>query len=349
MKRYGNLYRDVCSKDNILKAHKNARKGKSHYREVRVINKAPDEYVKQVQAMLVNKTYKTSPYSVFKRTEHGKIREIYKLPYFPDRIVHHCIMQVIEPIWASTFIRDTYASLKGRGVHDGVIRIKRALKSDPKGTSYCLKMDVRKFYPSIDRGILKQVIRRKIKDADLLWLLDEIVDSCSAGVPIGNYLSQYFGNLYLTELDHYIKEVLHCKYYYRYCDDLVILYSDKETLHSIRKTVETELNKLKLQLKDNWQVFPVASRGIDFLGYKFWHSHTLVRKRIARQMIRKLLWCHVNLDLVESTKLLSKVMSYYGWQKHANAWNLFTSLITPDFVQEITQKCGKGTVKGLFK
>ena len=157
-----------------------------------------------IHDMLKNLTFKNSPYQVFlKKTESGKIREIYKLPYFPDRIIHHCIMQIMEPIWFPTLIRDTYSSIKGRGIHDGVNRVKKALR-DETGTRYCFKMDIKKFYPSVDHNVLKRVIRKKIKDRDLLWLLDEIIDS-TKGLPIGNYLSQYFGNLYLSELYHWVK------------------------------------------------------------------------------------------------------------------------------------------------
>ena len=155
-----------------------------------------------------------------------KRREIYQLPYFPDRITHHAIMNILEPIWVSVFTSDTYSCIKNRGIHAAAKRLKRELKLDPEGTKYCLKIDVRKFYPSIDHEILKQVVRRKIKDKRLLWLLDEIIDSAD-GVPIGNYLSQYFANLYLAYFDHWIKEE-RIKYYYRYADDIVILGSDNE-------------------------------------------------------------------------------------------------------------------------
>ena len=335
--------------ENIREAHRNARRGKAHYKEVKMVDADPEKYFGIIQQQLKAKTYQTSKYTVFTRRDQGKERVIYRLPYFPDRIVHHCIMQVVEPIWTKCFIRDTYSSLKNRGVHDGVKRIHKAIRSNPQGTSYCLKMDVRKFYPSIDHGVLRATVRNKIKDPDLLWLLDEVIKSNPEGVPIGNYLSQYFGNLYLTGLDHWIKETLRCKYYYRYCDDLVILHHDKEFLHSARKQIEEKLRDIKLTLKANWQVFPVASRGIDFLGYRFFHTHTLLRKRVAKQMISKLRTCHTKWQKMDGVKLLSKVMSYYGWQKHANAWNLFTKLVTKDLVNAITYKCNKPTLKGIFE
>jgi len=205
MKRYGYLYEKIYDVDNILVAHKNASRGKSHYKEVKRINKNPEWYAHKIHKMLKNQTFRNSKYTVFEKTDSGKMRTIYKLPYYPDRIVHHAIMQVLEPIWVPTFINDTYACIIGRGIHKGVKRIQQALKYFPKSTKYCLKCDVQKFYPSINHDVLKETIRKKIKDEKLLELLDIIINS-AIGVPIGNYLSQHFGNLYLSCIDHYFKE-----------------------------------------------------------------------------------------------------------------------------------------------
>jgi len=335
--------------DNIREAHRNARRGKAHYKEVKMVDANPEKYFGIIQQQLKAKTYKTSQYTVFTRRDQGKERVIYRLPYFPDRIVHHCIMQVVEPIWSKVFIRDTYSSLKNRGVHDGVRRVHKALAIDHDGTKYCLKMDVKKFYPSINHVVLQRIIRNKIKDPDLLWILDEVIKSNPDGVPIGNYLSQYFGNLYLTGLDHWIKETLRCKHYFRYCDDLVILHEDKEFLHKARVEIEEKLKELKLTLKSNWQVFPVDVRGVDFLGYRFYKTHTLLRKRVAKQMVKRLTAVKNKADAMEPAKLISCVMSYYGWQKHANAWNLFTKHMSRELVNTLTHKCNKPTLKGIFE
>ena len=201
MIRNGYLFDKICDIENIKFAHYNAQKGKKHYKEVKMINAHPDKYLIQIQDMLKNRAFRNSKYEIMTRkTDNGKVREIFKLPYFPDRIIHHCILQIVGPLWLKSLIRDTYSSIKGRGIHDGVKRIKSALR-DLDNTKYCLKMDVKKFYPSIDNEILKQIVRRKIKDKTILWLLDEIINS-TKGVPIGNYLSQHFGNLYLSSYDH---------------------------------------------------------------------------------------------------------------------------------------------------
>src|SRR5690606_15310200 len=140
-----------------------------------------------------------------------KERLVYRLPYFPDRITHHAIMNVLEPIFVANLTTDTYSCIKGRGIHACANAVKKALKDVPS-TKYCLKLDITKFYPSVDHEILKALLRRKFKDQDLLELLDEIIDS-APGLPIGNYLSQYLANFYLSYFDHWIKEKKRVKYY----------------------------------------------------------------------------------------------------------------------------------------
>lgn len=307
MKRYGNLYDNVASVENIAIAHAKAKRGKSHYDEVRMVEGNPERYFEEIHHSLLSMTFRNSEYEVFLKTDGPKEREIWKLPYYPDRIVHHCIVNVLEPIWIRSMIRDTYSAIPRRGVHDGVRRIRKALQSD--SSIYCLKMDVKKFYQSIDHEILKQQIRKKIKDSRLLWLLDEIINS-APGVPIGNYTSQYFGNIYLNGLDHYIKEVLCVKHYYRYCDDMVLIGDNKERLHEIRLQVKEYLDGLLLEMKGNWQVFPIEKRGIDFLGYRFFKNYTLVRKLIVANFKRK------------NKKNRDSLPSYNGWFVWANTHNL---------------------------
>jgi hypothetical protein len=334
MKRYGNLYPYIVDPDNIRRAHENAQKGKRHYTEVKRVNRHQDAYLDHLQRMLVERRYRTSEYKVKRRNDTGKERIIYVLPYYPDRIVHHAVMQVLEPIWERTLIRDTYSAIKGRGIHDGVRRVKRMLRDEP-GSRYCLKMDVKQFYPSIDNHILKRILRQKIKCRPTLELLDEIVDS-APGVPIGNYLSQYFGNLYLSPFDHWVKEVLGGRYYARYCDDLILFGASKAWLHQARKRVRDYLwQRLALELKTNWQIFPTAVRGVDFLGYRFFGYKTKVRKSIAKRYKRRMRrvaresWPHCP----------SVVMSYSGWLAYANAKGLWQQHVTLDVVNNVALAC----------
>lgn len=314
MKRKGNLYQQIYSIENLELADKIARKGKLKQPGIIAHDKNREENIRILHDMLKNKTYRTSEYTTFPIYE-PKERIIYRLPYFPDRITHHAVMNILEPLFVSTFTIDTYSCIKGRGIHAAVNTVKCALRDIP-GTQFCLKMDIRKFYPSIDHIILKQLLRRKIKDKDLLWLLDEIIDSTD-GLPIGNYLSQYFANFFLTYFDHWIKEEKKVKYYFRYADDLVILAGDKSYLHQILSDITLYLQeKLKLTVKDNYQVFPVDARGIDFVGYVFFHTHTRLRKTI-KQNFARMLTRHPN---------LKSIASYQGWTKHCDGRHLLKKL-----------------------
>ena len=315
MKRKGNLFNEIISIDNLMLADTKASKGKSKQLSVINHNKNKEVNILQIYEMLKNKTYRTSPYTMFTIYE-PKERLISRLPYFPDRIVHHAIMNVLEPIFISSLTADTFSCIKNRGIHAAAEGVKKALM-DKDNTLYCLKLDVRKFYPSIDHDILKMVLRRKFKDEDLLWLLDDIIDS-APGVPIGNYLSQYFANFYLSGFDHWLKEEKKVKYYFRYTDDLVILSDDKARLHELLSDIRNYLEgNLRLAIKDNYQIFPVESRGIDFVGYKFYHTHVLLRKSIKQSFARMLKKRHSE----------ASVASYYGWASHCDTKNLMKKLL----------------------
>ena len=316
MKRINNIYSKICAIDNLIEADKKARKGKLQSIGVRIHDRNREANILALHEALINKTYKTSNYHTFIIHE-PKEREIYQLPYYPDRIVHHAIMNILEPIWMSVFTADTYSCIKGRGIHAVVRKLKTALR-DRGNTTHCLKLDIRKFYPSIDHNVLKNIIRRKIKDADLLALLDSVIDS-APGVPIGNYLSQYFANLYLAYFDHWIKEVKGVKYYYRYADDIVILSDSKDELHCLFSDIKQYLqNNLKLDIKANYQIFPVEARGIDFVGYRFYHTHVLLRKSIKKNLAKAVKKARKYSQQIQS--------SYYEWAKHCNSKNLIKKL-----------------------
>jgi retron-type reverse transcriptase len=320
MKRIGNLYDKIISIENLQLADEKARKGKLKSYGVIRHDKNREQNIFRLHEMLKNGIFKTSEYDIFTIYE-PKERKIYRLPYFPDRIVHHAIMNILEPVWVSVFTTDTYSCIKDRGIHAAAKKLKKALKDNPNDTKYCLKIDIKKFYPSINHNILKHIIRQKIKDKNLLSLLDEIIDSAE-GLPIGNYLSQYLANLYLAYFDHWLKENKAVKFYFRYADDIVILHRDKLYLHELFKEMQTYLSdNLKLQIKSNWQVFPVASRGIDFIGYVFYHTHTRLRKGIKQRFCRRLAWINKRNALTEA-ELKQNICSWWGWAKHCDSRNL---------------------------
>ena len=321
MKRLSNIYPQIISIDNLQQADIKAQKGKTKQYGVKIHNRNREDNILRLHRILESNTYQTSKYDVFKVYE-PKERTVYRLPYFPDRICHHAIMNVLEPVFVANFTKDTYSCIKGRGIHACSSAVKSALKDVP-GTKYCLKIDIKKFYPSIDHEILKNLLRRKFKDQDLLHLLDEIIDS-APGLPIGNYLSQYLANFYLSYFDHWLKEELGVKYYFRYADDMVFLAPNKEYLHDLLNTIQRYLKQhLKLEVKGNHQVFPVESRGIDFVGYIHFHTHTLLRKPIKKRFAKS----------VAKNKKDTTIASYWGWAKHANTKHLLQKLLNNEQLQ----------------
>ncbi|MDR1022023.1 MAG: RNA-directed DNA polymerase [Prevotellaceae bacterium] len=324
MKRLGNLYGRICSLENLQLADEKARKGKLRSHGVVKHDRHREENLIRLHEMLQNGTFRTSEYDIFKIYE-PKEREIYRLPYFPDRIVHHAVMNVLEPVFVSIFTADTYSCIKNRGIHAAAEKVKRALRENHEETKYCLKIDIRKFYPSIDHDTLKRLLRRKIKDVRLLSLLDEVIDSAD-GVPIGNYLSQYFANLYLSYFDHWIKEAKSVRFYFRYADDIVVLHQDKGYLHGLFREMQVYLaDNLKLQVKGNWQIFPVAARGIDFVGYVFYHTHTRLRKNIKQRFCRRLARVNRRKVLTEA-EFKQRICPWWGWAKYCNSINLINKL-----------------------
>lgn len=310
MKRIGDLYSKICSLENLYLADAIAQKGKKNKPEVILHNVNRENNLKALHELLVKKKFKTSAYSVFKIYQ-PKERDIYKLPFYPDRIVHNAILNVLRPIFISTFTADTYSCIPGRGIHLALHKLKNSLK-DVSNTTYCLKLDIEKFYPSVDHSILKKLLRRKFKDKDLLTMLDEITDS-TAGLPIGNLPSQYFANFYLTGFDRWIKQEKKVKNYFRYLDDMVILSDSKEYLHALLADIKIYLQEnLNLRVKCNYQIFPIEARGIDFLGYVIRHKYILLRKRIKKSLVRTLI----------SNNNMGSIASLTGWAMHCNSKNL---------------------------
>lgn len=311
--------------DNLKLADQRARKGKANSYGVRLHDRNREANLLHLHELLAKGEYKTSEYSTFTIYE-PKERLIFRLPYFPDRIVHHAVMNVLEPIWLSIFTADTYSCIKGRGIQKAADKLKAVIAKDREGCRYCLKIDIRKFYPSINHDVLKTLVRKKIKDTRLLKLLDEIIDSAD-GLPIGNYLSQYLANLVLTYFDHWIKEQKRVRYYFRYADDIVVLHSDKKYLRALLAEIETYITEhVKLKVKDNKQIFPVAKnhrakvgRGIDFLGYVFFLEETRLRKRIKQNLCRKVARIRKRKQPMDGAAFKQAVASWWGWCKYSDS------------------------------
>lgn len=352
MKRYDHLFEKICDIENLRTAYKHAKKGKGWYREVQEIDKNLDYYLELLQHTLLTHNYHTSDYEIFYKTEGNKKRKIYKLPFFPDRICQWAILQIIEPYLIKTLTDDTYSAIPERGIHKGLHKLQNAMWNDVPGCQYCLKIDARHYYQSINHQILKSKYARLFKDDELLELLYEIIYSTATadiedltaiylleedidpetGIPIGNYLSQYSGNYYFSSFDHWIKEEKHIRHYFRYMDDIVIFGSSKEELHILLDEIRSYFHtNLKLTIKGNWQIFPTYVRGVDFLGYRTFMNYTLLRKSTCLRMKRKLTAIR---SKVESGNMMNysewcSINSYMGWLKHCNSFRLQQKYVLP--------------------
>ncbi len=314
MKRLGKVYDDIISIDNLLLAHKNACKGKSKQKGVITFKKDIKGNILQLHEELKLCRYVSPEYKVFNIYE-PKERQIFVLPYV-DRIIQHAILQKIGEMFVRTYTVNTYSCIKGRGIHKAKKSIHKALVSE-EDSKYCLKIDVTKFYPSVDHDILKSMLLRKIKDERLIKLLFAIIDGAD-GLPIGNYISQPLANFYLAYFDHWLKEEMKVKHVWRYCDDIVIVMPDKPSLHKLLAEMRDYLwSKLKLNIKGSYQVFPVSSRGIDFLGYVFFHTHVKLRPSIKRNFAK----------MLKYNPNEQSIASYLGWLKHGNCINLKRKLL----------------------
>lgn len=365
------LFNSICSMDNLYRAYQNAKSGKGWYKEVKQIEKRPFYYLAGLQYMLKNHLFKTSDYEIFILNEGKKKRDVYKLPFFPDRIAQWAILQVIEPFLLANMTADTYSAIPGKGIQpivddlrghyktkiiDGKkksVWVPSILLTDEENTGYCYKIDLHHYYQSINHEVLKQKFRKVFKDPELLWLLDEITDSINTateedlielslsgeievdpntGIPIGNYMSQYSGNFYLSSFDHWVKEELHAKHNYRYMDDVVIFSSSKEELHEIHKKVTAYLKDyLHLNIKGNYQIFPTKVRGVDFVGYRFFGEYTLLRKSTAINFKRKMRACRKKMEnnIPPTYSEWCSFNSYKGWLGNCDSYRLSKKYIEP--------------------
>ncbi len=352
MKRYNDLWEKVISVENLRLADEKARRGKTNTYGVKHHDLNREANIQALHEALLTKTFKTSPYEVFTIFE-PKERLIFRLPYYPDRIVHHAVMNVLEPIWSRTFTFNTYSCVKNRGIEGCARQVGKIIKKFEGKPLYCLKIDIKKYYPSISHKVMKRIIRRKLKDANLLWLLDEIIDSAQ-GLPIGNYLSQYLANLYLCYFMHWVneclpelvKEVLNLSEKpmieaTEYADDIPFFSDSKAVLHQVLKFVTEYLEtELELTVKGNFQIFPVAvnrsdrhGRAVDYVGYKFFRNQKLIRKSIKKNFCRAA--SRLNRQRLDAKAYKQALAPWLGWAKHSNSRHLLKTIIKPQYYASI--------------
>ena len=322
MRREANVMEEVLSYSNIYAAIDEVLSGTERKKtaEGRYILEHRDEVIAQLQRELGDGSFELGPWEDREIVEAGKVRHLQIFPQI-KRIGINAVMRVVDARLQKRFIRTTGASIKGRGMHDLMKYICDDMRRDPEGTAICYKADIRKFYENIDQDTVMQCVRRVFKDPVLIVLLERFVRLMEQGLSLGLRSSQGLANLLLSMvLDHPLKDGDAVPYYYRYCDDLVVLSGDKRYLWQVRDRIHQLLATVGLEIKPNERVFP-SSEGIDFLGYVIYSGdHVELRKRIKQKMARKM-------SEVKSRKRRDVLTaSFYGMAKHANCNNLFNTL-----------------------
>ncbi|MBI5699768.1 RNA-dependent DNA polymerase [Candidatus Saganbacteria bacterium] len=325
MKRYGQLFGKICSFDNLLKAARKAQRGKRLKTSTSEFNLRLETELLKLQKELQDRTYRIGRYKQFYIYDPKK-RLISALPY-RDRVAQHALCNVIEPIFDQSFIHDTYACRKDKGSHSAVNRFTTYCRMN----KYALKCDIKSYFASIDHDVLFEMLKKKTKDPNALWLIKLIIDSTlSPGIPIGNLASQIFANLYLDGLDHYLKETVKCKYYLRYMDDLIVFDNDKGRLNEIKGAMGEYLRSLKLELHPNKSQTYLTAKGIVFLGYKVYPTHRLVVKQNVKRLRKRIkrYFELLRLKLITPQKIICSVQSWLGYAIHADSFNLRRKILS---------------------
>ena len=322
-----NKYEKALSYETLMKAHMQSRKGKGYRKEIILFNLKQEEYIMWLYEQLKLCKYKHGGYITFYITE-PKLRKIEKTKYI-DRIVHRWyVNSFIDPYFVPQFINTSYACLKGKGMHKACLDVQKAMKHCKNiwGEYYILKMDIKKYFENIHKDILYEILQRKIKDKKILWLTKEIIYSNNGktGLPIGNYTSQMYANIYLNELDQYVKHNLKCKYYFRYMDDGIILLKTKEKAKEILEAIQKFLKeKLKLELNQKTQIFK-NKQGVNFCGYKINEYRLKIRDKGKRRLKKKIKSLKEKVVKGEITSKEAKLYlaGHLGYIKIANVKNL---------------------------
>ncbi|MCZ8119635.1 MAG: RNA-directed DNA polymerase [Microcystis sp. LE18-22.4A] len=347
MKRYGNLYSQIIEFDNLFLAARKAQSGKRFRDNVLDFNFNLERELMQLQRELKDKNYHPGAYRTFHIID-PKSRLISAAPY-RDRVVHHALCNIIAPIFERTFIHDSYANRVGFGTHKALKRFIGFARS----SSYILQCDIKKYFPSLDHEILKALIRRKIKCPDTLWLIDTIIDNSNEqeavidyfpsdnlltplerkrGLPIGNLTSQFFANIYLNGLDHFIKEVIKTPKYVRYVDDFALFADDRDFLVEARGKIEEYLIKLRLKIHPISRSERVATKsqlfatkyGASFLGFRILPDRIRVRNsnlHRGRRRLRQLQQDYA-IGTIDWKGVERSLISWMAHLEHGDTWQL---------------------------
>lgn len=335
METYKNILEKIISPENLFSAWDAFKSDKRSKPSVLQFEWRLEENIFQLHRELSRKTYRHGPYEGF-YVKDPKQRHIHKATV-RDRILHHAVFSVVNPIFEPTFIPTSFSCRVGFGTHKGVEileRMTRKVSRNNTQSCFVLKCDVRKFFDSVNHKILLSIIKKRIKDADAMWLLEAIVRSYESGpgkgIPIGNLTSQLFANVYMNELDQFVKHRLKIKHYVRYTDDFAIISKDREELQKLLPPISEFLeNELALKLHPNKSILHSICQGIDFLGYVIFPKHRLLRTKTKYRMFRKLEKRMEEYKAGSITKLKfeQSIQSYLGVLSHADTYEIREELL----------------------
>lgn len=318
-KTYNNLWDTLLGFDNFFHAFKAAQKGKRFSAEALVYANHAEDMIIEDQNRLMLHSWEPGRWNMFEVYEPK--RRLIMAPPFRDRVVHHALVRVIGPLLERKFISDSYACQVGKGTHRAQIRVRSFLReAAAKGRTYALQTDIKSFFPSVNHDVLLKILRRTIRDRDALWLCEKIIRTGpeNRGLPIGALTSQLFANVYLDQLDHFVKDTLGIKHYVRYMDDTVIVHHNKRFLWQLGLEIGDFVEGvLDLRLNPKTCVYPI-SQGVDFCGYRTWPGYTLPRKRNvfkAKRKLKKLIPL-VARGRASPETLRGSLASFHGYIKH---------------------------------
>ena len=321
-----NLFEEIISLENLFLAWKEFKKGKTKKYDVCQFTQHLRENIVKLNQDLENKSYQHSRYQSF-YIKDPKLRHIHKA-CVRDRVLHHAIFRMLYPIFDKHFIFDSYSCRNQKGTHKAVKRLNnfaRKVSANNSKKCFFLKCDIKKFFDSIDQDILISLIEKKVKDGNTLWLIKKVIKSFHKGLPLGNITSQLFANVYLNELDQFIKHNLKAKYYIRYCDDFIIAEDCPENFSNYLESISNFLrDKLKLSLHSDKIIVRRYNQGIDFLGYVSFPHHIVLRPKTGKRVLRKV---SIRTRELKENKLLEKCFnqilhSYFGMLKHCQGYNI---------------------------
>lgn len=344
MKTYKHLFEQLVTTENIQRAIVRASRGKQKRRDVKYVLENQTYYINAIQYMLRNKFWHPRQHKAIEINDGIclKKRIIVKPDFVYEQIIHHALVQVLQPILMRSMYALSCGSIPKRGGVYGKRHLAKWIKRHPAKAKYVGKGDIRHFFQSVPMSKVKEKLAAKIKDERFLWVLFTALDNCYAnyngeqiymGLCIGYYTSQWVANWYLQEMDYFIKQQLCVRYYVRYIDDFVMLDNSKRKLHKAMRSIKMYLTRLGLRLKNNWQIFKLATlhqkengrkvfprigRAIDFMGFQFFKNKTVLRRYVFFRACNKAR--SIKNSVRPNWYTAQQLLCYLGWFRHSNTW-----------------------------